>query len=94
MGVPPTSAFCCLPRETSTESLRQPGSRYVRHRLSVSELYVQARLAERTGQLEVLTFDTEPECWRVFSGRLGGQTVLKPDAFVLKFAHAIFPNGW
>jgi hypothetical protein len=60
----------------------EPGSRYVRHRLSVSELYTQARTAERAGEVEVLAFDAEPDCWRAFSGRLGGQTILKPDAFV------------
>jgi hypothetical protein len=59
----------------------EPGSRYVRHRLAVSELYVQARLADREGRLELLAFDLEPGCWRAFASGLGGQTLLKPDAF-------------
>lgn len=60
----------------------EPGSRSVRHRLAVSELYVQARLAERAGTLEVLEFAAEPACWRVFSDSFGGQTILKPDAYL------------
>jgi hypothetical protein len=60
----------------------EPGSRSVRHRLAVSELYVQARLAERAGRLEVLEFAAEPACWRQSSDSFGGQTILKPDAFV------------
>jgi hypothetical protein len=48
----------------------------------VSELYVQAWQAAQTGLLELLAFDTEPACWRQFTGAFGGQLVLKPDAFV------------
>jgi hypothetical protein len=60
----------------------EPGSRYVRHRLAVSDLYVQARQAERQGQLDFIGFDGEPEAWRQFMDGFGGQTILKPDAFV------------
>lgn len=60
----------------------EPGGRYVRHRLAVSELYVQARRAAREGELDLLTFDAEPDCWRTYLDGFGGQTVLKPDGFV------------
>ncbi len=60
----------------------EPGGRYVRHRLAVSELYVQLRLAARAGQLDLLAFDAEPNCWRASVDGFGGQTTLKPDAFV------------
>jgi hypothetical protein len=60
----------------------EPGSRYVRHRLAVSELYVQARVAERRGQLDLIGFDGEPGCWRQFMDGFGGQLILKPDAFL------------
>jgi hypothetical protein len=48
---------------------------------SVSELYVSLREAERAGLLELLAFDGEPDCWRSMTDSLGGQTLLKPDAF-------------
>jgi hypothetical protein len=60
----------------------EPGGRYVRHRLAVSELCVQARQAEREGVLDLLTFDAEPDCWRTFADGFGGRRLLKPDAFV------------
>jgi hypothetical protein len=55
---------------------------FLAHHLAVSELYVLLTEAGRDGHLDVLDFDTEPACWRSFSGLGGGRTVLKPDAFV------------
>lgn len=60
----------------------EPGGRYVRHRLAVSELYLQARTAEREGVLDLLAFDVEPDCWRSSVDGFGGRTLLKPDAYV------------
>lgn len=60
----------------------EPGGRYVRHRLAVSELYVQVRQAEREGVLDLITFDAEPDCWRTMTDGFGGQMLIKPDAFV------------
>lgn len=60
----------------------EPGGRYVRHRLAVSELYVQLRLADREGELDLLRFDAEPDCWRRSVDGFGGTVRLKPDAFV------------
>jgi hypothetical protein len=60
----------------------EPGGRYVRHRLAVSELYVQLEFADRGGELELLAFDAEPDCWRRYLDGFGGTVLLKPDAFV------------
>ncbi len=60
----------------------EPGGRYVRHRLAVSEFYVQTRLAANAGSLDLLGFQAEPDCWRRSVDGFGGQTVLKPDAYV------------
>jgi hypothetical protein len=60
----------------------EPGGRYVRHCLAVSQLYVEALQAGRDGLLDLLAFDAEPDCWRVFGDGFGGQRTLKPDAFV------------
>lgn len=60
----------------------EPGGRYVRHRLAVSELYVQLRAADREGSLDLLAFDAEPDCWRRSIDEFGGAVVLKPDGFV------------
>jgi hypothetical protein len=60
----------------------EPGSRYVRHRLAVSQLYVDARLAAARGELELLGFDAEPQCWRRYADQFAGETLLKPDAYL------------
>jgi hypothetical protein len=60
----------------------EPSARYVDHRLAVSEVYVKLFQAERGGGLDVLSFAAEPDCWRPYIDRFGGQTTLKPDAYV------------
>jgi len=57
-----------------------PNPAYLRHALGVSELYVQLRtkMADR-----LLTYDTEPACWRSYSGPGGAPATLKPDAFTV-----------
>lgn len=60
----------------------EPGERYMRHRLAVSDLYVGARLAERNGSLDLLAFDIEPDCWRRSIDGFGNEVILKPDAFI------------
>jgi hypothetical protein len=60
----------------------EPGGRYVRHRLAVSELYVQLCSADRDGELDLLAFDAEPDCWRRSIDAFGGSLVLKPDAYL------------
>jgi hypothetical protein len=60
----------------------EPGGRYVRHRLAVSELYVKLHAADRAGELDLLAFDAEPDCWRHHLDGFGGSAMLKPDAFV------------
>ncbi len=55
-----------------------PGSRFLRHALSVSEIYVSLREVERLaeGRWQLTYFDAEPACW--WPDGMGGQ--LKPDA--------------
>jgi hypothetical protein len=51
------------------------------HVLAVAEAYVALVEASRSGQVELLSFEAEPPCWRSFPG-VGAQTVvLKPDAY-------------
>ncbi len=58
-----------------------PGVAFLSHGLQVTELYV--RLTEQARILgELVSFDTEPTCWRAFTGSGGGRAWLKPDAFV------------
>lgn len=60
----------------------EPGGRYVRHRLAVSQLYVDVRLAAQHGELDLLDFQGEPDCWRSHLDGLGGERLLKPDVYL------------
>lgn len=60
----------------------EPGGRFVRHRLAVSELYIDAIANEARGALDLLDFEPEPDCWRSFVDAHGGKTIVKPDAFL------------
>ena len=61
----------------------QPGNPFIDHTLAITEVYVRLRSAERTGGFELVTFDSEPACWRSFHGPGGARVTLKPDAFVI-----------
>jgi Replication-relaxation len=58
-----------------------PGLPFLSHHLAVTELYVLLVEASRSGGCELLAFDAEPLCWRVFTGIGGARQVLKPDAY-------------
>jgi len=79
---------------TAGQRLLNPGQRryrppwtpqpsYLRHALSVSELYVSLRETEHRTGLNLISFDTEPKCWKSFSGPGGSRLVLKPDAMAV-----------
>lgn len=62
---------------------RTPGESHLAHALAVSDLYVELRDAERSGDFELVTFDAEPRCWRRYHGPGGARATLRPDAFVV-----------
>ncbi len=70
------------PATSRPRRLSEPGLSFVAHHLAVAEVYVQLREAERAGELEVLEYETEPECWRTLTKPFGGSDWLKPDLFV------------
>ncbi len=71
------------PRRWRSRPPWTPGASHLRHALSVSELYVQLREAEKADGVELLSFDTEPACWRRYFGPGGARATLKPDALAI-----------
>jgi hypothetical protein len=57
-----------------------PNRSYLRHALAVSDLYFRLRMAMAD---RLLTYDTEPSCWRSYFGPGGAPATLKPDAFAV-----------
>jgi hypothetical protein len=51
--------------------------------LAVTELYVQLTETARQGTVAVERFDSEPDCWRSYSGTGGERQLVKPDAYVV-----------
>ena len=60
---------------------REPTTTFVDHTLAVTQLVVDVTLASRVGAFEILSCQSEPRCWREFSG-LGGPMFLRPDLFL------------
>jgi hypothetical protein len=67
-----------------TRRLREPGRIFVRHALAVGELHIRLIEAARSDAIEELLIrQSEPACWRSFTGPGGSRLVLKPDSFVV-----------
>lgn len=69
-----------------------PGLPFLAHSLAVAELYTRLVEQERNGRVELLSFATEPDCWRSFETH-EGRLVLKPDA-VLVTGAGEFEDHW
>lgn len=67
---------------TTNRGVYEPSVAFVAHTLAISDLYVALVMAERSGRLELITFESEPACWRVYTNALAAPITLKPDAHV------------
>ena len=73
---------------TSTR-LGAPGDRYVRHTLAISDLVTGLIESGREG-LELISWESEPTCWRGYLSGYGSRLVLKPDLFLRLGAGHVF----
>ena len=69
-----------LNQDGSRLRVHEPGDGFVDHQLAVSQLVVDLTRAGRNGQLELLTVQGEPVCWRTVPAV--GRSVLRPDLFL------------
>lgn len=62
----------------------EPSVSFLDHTLAVAQLAIDLHTHARHSrdELEIITQETEPDCWRRFQRGLGGTEVLKPDLFV------------
>jgi hypothetical protein len=70
-----------LTTEGQRRHFREPSTSFAVHTLAISQLAVELLVAARRDDLEMLTLEAEPRCWRQFGG-MGGQSLLRPDLFV------------
>lgn len=60
----------------------EPTPLFLAHTLGVADVRVRLEALDRTGQLELLEAQPEPQSWRPYSWR-GRSSVLKPDLYVV-----------
>ena len=61
----------------------EPGYLFIQHTLAIAEAAVALREHAHTGRFDVLELETEPSCWRTFTGPGGNSVTLKPDLLVV-----------
>jgi hypothetical protein len=71
----------------------EPSTTFAAHTVATAELAIQLHEAVAAGDLELLSLETEPTCWRTFVGSHGGQEWLKPDLYAVT-AHGEFEDHW
>lgn len=79
--------------ETPRGRHKQPGLRFIDHVLAIAECSVQLIEADRRGDLELITTEHEPACWRSFLGVHGSAETLKPDLYAVT-ANAEYEDSW
>lgn len=60
-----------------------PTPRVLDHALAGSQFYTDLRIAERSGQLELIDYQAEPGCWQDFTLPGGGPGQLRPDGLAV-----------
>lgn len=68
---------------------RAPGARYVAHHLAATELVVRLSEADLAGELDLIQLQTEPRCWRPFTGVMGARLILNRTC-----SYASGPERW
>jgi hypothetical protein len=63
--------------------LSEPSTTFLTHTLAVAQAHVELVQADRSGRLELLSADVEPDCWRRYVGSGGAREVLRPDLYVV-----------
>lgn len=61
---------------------REPSATFLSHTLAVTDVVVTLAAAARTGRLALLTYQSEPHCWRTVDQGIAGAATLRPDLFV------------
>jgi hypothetical protein len=67
--------------DTPRPRFREPTPTFVEHTLAIAQVVVDLTIAARNDVLEILSMQSEPRCWRQWSG-LGGRMFLRPDLYI------------
>ena len=70
-----------LGRQSPRPRYREPTAMFIEHTLAVTQLVTDLTRAARSGAVDLLRCQPEPQCWRQFTSSTGLAT-LRPDLFV------------
>ncbi|MGD0273098.1 MAG: replication-relaxation family protein [Gaiellaceae bacterium] len=62
---------------------REPSASFLYHALAIADIHVALVQAERLGRIELIQIETEPNCWRRYTGPGGAAETLCPDLYVV-----------
>jgi hypothetical protein len=76
--------------------VREPSQLFLDHCLAIADAHLTVLRAHRAGALELVEVQTEPACWRTFTGLGGARLVLQPDLYLVTGdpADPEFVNRW
>jgi hypothetical protein len=77
-----TVGYRVLHDESLRGRLREPSEKSLAHTLEVAQVVVDLSREARSGAVELMEVEPEPDCWRRLSLGLEGSLVLKPDLAV------------
>lgn len=66
----------------SRHGFREPSAGFLDHTLAVAGVVATVVAAAREGQLQLLRYETEPDCWRSLAG-YGATATLRPDLLLV-----------
>jgi hypothetical protein len=69
--------------ERARRRQREPGRLFLEHCLAVADTHLVLVQADRAGDLELIEVQTEPDCWRIFTGIGGARLSLQPDLYAV-----------
>jgi len=61
----------------------EPSAQFTAHTLAIADTAIDVIEAAENGQLELLELQTEPDCWRTFTGKAGQPLWLRPDLYLV-----------
>jgi hypothetical protein len=71
----------------------EPSALFLDHTLAVADAHIALVSAARNGQLELLSVEVEPDCWRRYIGSGGAPKIIRPDLYVVT-ASGAFEDCW
>jgi len=71
----------------------EPSTTFAAHTVATAELAIQLHELSTTSELELISLEADPPCWRAFIGSHGGQEWLKPDLYAVT-ACGEFEDHW